>query len=193
MGSSESLATKGGEWKGSVVTFHTRTGYGYSDCSTETFMTHQVAKEIEDRQGNQKIEFVEVWDAPLYGWQLTMVFMNHQYVIFSTYSWWWSMEKTTSGIIIQRGKEKKFLQRYQGQERRATTGLLGRNSMQSSAVGRGTFSELVTKAPQELGRSYCLFDDNCKDFAVRIFDLASVGYHTKNSFSAKDVVYLYEK
>eukprot|EP01068_Selenidium_serpulae_P001948 Selendium_serpulae@DN2056_c0_g1_i1.p1 len=148
MGSSPSLASgnkakEGGEWKGSVVTFHTRRGSGDYDCSTETFMTRQVAKEIEDRQGNQKIEFVEVWETPLYGWQLTMLAMHHQFVILKTYSWWWSVEKTTSGIIIQRGKEQRFVLRFQGHGFRNPASQFLRRCTKTSlnSEGRGTFSE----------------------------------------------------
>eukprot|EP01068_Selenidium_serpulae_P013798 Selendium_serpulae@DN6010_c0_g1_i1.p1 len=175
-------AKGGGEWKGICVTFHTRTGL-CSNCSTETFMSDKVAKQIEDREGNQKITFVEVWNQPLSGWQLTMNILSHHYVIFETYSWYWSMEKTTSGIIIQRAKNKRALQLYQGSVRRPTTLILGRHTRESSADGFGTFSELVKKTiPYEAHIKYSLEDDNCVCFAYRVFKNGSTGVHTPKWF-----------
>ena len=51
--------------------------------------------------------YVGTYKYPLYKWQLTDFFLFHMFVLFQTDSWWWTIEKNTEGLTIQRSKYKE--------------------------------------------------------------------------------------
>lgn len=48
-----------------------------------------------------------VFKNPLSDWQRTQLFLNHQFVVIETTNWWWSIEKNSEVILIQRSKHSK--------------------------------------------------------------------------------------
>lgn len=56
---------------------------------------------------SERILNIWVFKSPLYGWQRTVLFMNHQFVVIETANWWWSIEKNDKEIVIQRSKHFK--------------------------------------------------------------------------------------
>lgn len=52
----------------------------------------------------ERILNVYAYKVPLNNWQLTSFTMYHLFIIFKTKSWWWSIEKHSDCISIQRSK-----------------------------------------------------------------------------------------
>lgn len=79
--------------------------YNISDDSLISAMS-----ELIDYREN--ITDIWVYRCPLSAWQLTQVFFNHQFVVLETNDWWWSIEKNSKEIVIQRSKDKSWVRDY---------------------------------------------------------------------------------
>ena len=54
-----------------------------------------------------------VYKCPLSSWQLTpQLFFNHQFVVFETQNWWWSIEKDEARFLIQRSENLSNLTNF---------------------------------------------------------------------------------
>ena len=116
---------------------------------------------------DEKIFNVYAYRNPIWGWQLTNFFMSHWFIVFETEKWWWSLEKNTEGITIQRSEEQEFvLNRYRREKRPEPIVKI------DSDKGNRNMNNLVEflYRKDELYRKYNLYDDNCQHFAKRIFD-----------------------
>ena len=56
---------------------------------------------------SENILNIWVFKSPLSDWQRTQLFLNHQFVVIKTKNWWWSIEKNSEVILIQRSKHFK--------------------------------------------------------------------------------------
>lgn len=104
-----------------------------------------------------------VYKCPIFNWQLTQLFLNHQFVVLETANWWWSIEKTSEEIFIQRSKCISQVRDYKTRERRNTPLL-----RVSSDKGRKSMRDLIhfLYLNNEPNRT----KSDCKDFAKRVFD-----------------------
>lgn len=124
-------------------------------------------------------EILQIWiyKCPLSGWQLTKLLLNHQFVVFETQSWWWSIEKDDKRILIQRGKYLSTVRDFVSSEPRKQF-----VTPMSYDKGRKTLEDLIhfLYDTDELNIKYDLLENNCKDFAKRIFDeFAARKFHDK--------------
>lgn len=118
-------------------------------------------------EGEELIEEIWVYKCPLAEWQLTMALFNHQFVVFRTPWWWWSIEKNDQGITVQRGKKLSSVRdRYRRGPRKKYIEQMSRD------VGRRKMKDLVDWLHQknESHKKYHYLTENCKDFAKRVFD-----------------------
>lgn len=115
----------------------------------------------------EKITDIWVYRCPLSAWQLTQVLLNHQFVVLETNDWWWSIEKNTEEIVIQRSKDKSWVRDYLKQKERNTP-----VEILSSDKGRESMESLIAflYLKNEVNKTYDWINDNCKNFAKRIFD-----------------------
>ena len=60
-------------------------------------------------QGHEQITTVSAYKCKLVQAQLTQMVFNHQFVVYETDEWWWSVEKNSEGITIQRSKKLGFV------------------------------------------------------------------------------------
>lgn len=110
---------------------------------------------------------VFVYRVPLTDWQPFIGLFNYMFIVFETDKWWWSIEKHTDGITIQRSRIQTAVQgKYRQKSRRKRITLIEDDEGQCSVF------ELIEwlYRKKELKRPYMLFTSNCKDFAKAIFD-----------------------
>ena len=68
---------------------------------------------------NEMILQILVYKCPLSSWQLTpQLFSNHQFVVFETQNWWWSIEKDEARFLIQRSENLSNVQNFFGKKPR---------------------------------------------------------------------------
>jgi len=111
---------------------------------------------------------VYVYRCRLYWWQLTDFVMYHAYVVFKTKKWWWSIEKNSGNVTIQRSKKKEaVVDRY----RRVSRNTPLFNRPEAKARGRGSVRDLIDILWRKdlLYKPYNVFDENCKHFAAIVF------------------------
>ena len=125
---------------------------------------------------SEKILQIWVYESKLRNMkQMIQIIFNYQFVVPETTKWWWSIEKDDARIVIQRSEQLnnvrdsvdtiedgKHLQR----ERRTPVCQL------SYDEGRKSIKDLIDFLydRDELNIEYDLLEDNCKDFAKKVFD-----------------------
>jgi len=118
-------------------------------------------------KGDEDIVKVIAYRCPLFDFQLSQELVNHQFIVFRTKAWWWSIEKDSQGITIQRSKEIKYVRdRYRRVKRLTPVEIMDQDS------GRRSMEDLINYlyGEDELNKPYNLYTDNCQHFAKRIFD-----------------------
>ena len=115
--------------------------------------------------------------------QVTNIFLNHQFVVIKSTNYWWSIEKDDRRIIIYRsqvqGNVLNFVDAIDQHGEHLTIQRRLPVTELSHDKGRPgkTMQDLVDflNNENELYKPYKLLDDNCQDFAKRIFDEFAVG------------------
>ena len=116
---------------------------------------------------SEKILQIWIYKCPLSEWQLTKLLLNHQFVMIETKSWWWSIEKDDKKIFIQRDKCAPVVRDFvKGEPRKDLV------TPMNYYQGRKTIKDLIhfLYDTDELNIKYDLLENNCQDFAWRIFD-----------------------
>lgn len=112
----------------------------------------------------ERIIEVSYYKHPLSAWQLTDIVLFHAFIVLETDAWWWSIEKNTEGVTIQRSKSfTSVCKRYRRTERSNGTGV----EMVKKASGSKTVMELINHIWKEnyLNQEYNLLSYNCQHFA----------------------------
>jgi hypothetical protein len=114
--SSSSSSGEDGKWKNQIY-FDPKAdqpGEGYLISDSEL---QQKFKELIDVK--ERIQKVWIYTHPLYTLQLTQLLMFHAYVVLETDTWYWSVEKNSEGITIQRSKTLEYVRgKYRRRDRR---------------------------------------------------------------------------
>ena len=124
---------------------------------------------LDDNFTKECIRSIAVYKCPLYDNQLIQLLDNHQFVVLQTDNCWYSIEKNSHFIQMQRSNHIENVQCYIRKDRRRTP--IKRISSDSCQQLK-TMSDLIhfLLENQELGRIYDLVFSNCQAFAKRIFD-----------------------
>ena len=173
-GSSKSDAKTGKRWT-SRVKFDP-----FSDeRSGETYiiedgsLIEQMTDLIDDRE---MIKQIFVYKCPLFSWQRTQFNLNHQFIMLETNKWWRSIEKNDKHILLQRSKSLSWVRDFRSQTRRNTP-----LKQLSYDKGQKSMKDFVgfLYSKDELNKPFDWIDNNCKDFAKRVFDkfAAKTKYH----------------
>ena len=120
---------------------------------------------------NEEILKISIYKNPLNSIQLTNYIIYHAFVVFQTKCYWWSIEKNTEGITIQRSLfSKNVIQKYRQKER--TSNILNKVSLIIQAKGKGRVKDLIDLIYHKdlLFKDYSVIDNNCKNFAETIFN-----------------------
>ena len=124
---------------------------------------------LGDNFTKECIRSIAVYKCPLYDNQLIQLLDNHQFVVLQTDNCWYSIEKNSHFIQMQRSNHIENVQCYIRKHRRRTP--IKRISSDSCQQLK-TMSDLIhfLLENQELGKIYDLVFSNCQAFAKRIFD-----------------------
>jgi hypothetical protein len=146
------MAKKGGTWQGILYLYDQDTGTYFSkddDSFEETIINTVMAMKRK-----------------LYEWQITMLILNHQFIVLETNGWWWSIEKDSEGILIQRSKTYEgVVEKFKGESRIKPIVELKRCNGKSRKM-----KEVVDYIyDEELSKKYDGGSENCQHFAYRIF------------------------
>ena len=108
---------KGGDWQ-SVIDFDTEaSGSGVM----ERMDAEDFDEAIEGLIGDdvyEKILSVETYITPLTKHQMTELILHHEFVVFQTENFYWSIEKVGEGLIFQRSVNKDDVQLKRSRESR---------------------------------------------------------------------------
>ena len=171
MGSSESTgsASKGADWK-STIYFDPEadSGVGASYYIGDSQLRQKLSSLVYPSEYILKIT---IYKTPLSEIQLTDSLLYHVFIVFETSDWWWSIEKNSEGITLQRSKIMLAVREYYRRKKR----IKGTSWSIEEIVhdkGRRTLNQLIDFLwkSDELNRKYSWLNSNCKGFAKRIFD-----------------------
>ena len=132
----------------------------------ESISTLEQKTTIQRLIDNERIIKVFVYKVSLFGWQLSNLLMYHAFVVIHTNKWWWSVEKNTEGITIQRSKEKMFVQDFYRENKRPSS-----CTLLEEESGYGELMDIFEWFYNtcQLHQEYNLYFSNCKDFANALF------------------------
>ena len=129
--------------------------------------------------GSEMIENIWVFKCPLFFWQFSQLFLCHQFVVMKTAKWWWSIEKNSGEILIQRSKHFAYTDQGVVKYGVRDCDKLSRRETPlrrvSSDIGQKSMEDLIEFLfrGNELKKKYELDVNNCKHFAKRVFDAFS--------------------
>ena len=132
---------------------------------------------------NEKINHVWIYTTPLSDKQLTHVIFYHAYVVMETNTHWWSLEKNTKELVLQRSKTLEHVKDYcQGEKRKL---LVSQSEPQLWKHQESNLSLLnlfhALWKTDELKSTYNWLVRNCQGFANRIFNSCAVSKKKKCS------------
>ena len=176
-------AKTGQKWKSQVHFVYEPVHYfPFLGPRTREFEDHSLRKDMErfaNADASENILEIWVYKCKLRDmWQLTDFYFNHQFLVIRSTNYWWSIEKDDARILINRslfqGNVRDFVDTIDQQgghflmARRLPVTQL---SYDKGKPGK-TMKDLVNFLlyGKELSKSYDLVNDNCKDFAERIFN-----------------------
>ena len=118
----------------------------------------------------EKIDEVRYYTNPLSEIQYTKYLLHHAYIVLETDKWWWSIEKNSERVTIQRSKKLKYVRdKYQRKDR--TTSLTSKITLETKATGIRTMNELIDHlyVKDYLNQEYDFATYNCKHLADLIY------------------------
>ncbi|XP_053382779.1 uncharacterized protein LOC123540485 isoform X2 [Mercenaria mercenaria] len=152
------------------------------DYQEEETVCHKSSQMIENLAqfdaSFENIRRVFVYKYPLTPFSLLNFLLYGTFIVFETKKWWWSIEKTSDGITIQRSKFRDdILKRY-----RHTTRKHG-NTLEKSTEGYSSIIELMNwlNRTGELNKKYNYLTSNCTTFANVVLDFVTIPRPQKKS------------
>ena len=118
----------------------------------------------------EAVECICLYKCPLFKHQITQVFLNHKFVVLKTRSWYWSLEKNTKGITLQRSNHLECVRDYIGPEERNKDIV---ECSRAPVQWTDKFLPYWSTKSQHLKSPYNLLFSNCKHFANEIFELSN--------------------
>ena len=91
----------------------------------------------------ERILEIRLYKVPLYWMQVTNLLFYHAYIVLKTSAWWWSIEKNSEGITLQRSKLISAVVDKYRRKVRHTTMLRTEPVMMTSDRGKKTLRELI--------------------------------------------------
>ncbi|XP_032782372.2 uncharacterized protein LOC116920286 [Daphnia magna] len=134
----------------------------------------------------ERIQKASVYSHPLSSLQVTNALLFHAFIIMETNNWWWSIEKNSECITIQRSKKLESV-RDMYQRKKRTTGfgpLTKIRKNETTEGGNTTIKELINYIWRKdcLNDVYHLLEANCQTFAAMVFDRIKSPYNDQVYF-----------
>lgn len=138
----------------------------------------QVNRLLEEYVGavDEEIKTVTAFKTPLSESQWTAELFYCLFIVFETESWWWSIEKNSEGLSLQRSiKQEAVRDNYRQAPRLSEGNTYWEITEVQSDTGNKTIKELITWLREEewLFRPYNYLNSNCQHFAKAVFDHVS--------------------
>jgi hypothetical protein len=155
----------GSEWTGKVF-FYPYTEQGGEP--EEIFNDELEARFAELIDGKEEILKIWTCKCSLFPWQLTQEYnLYHAFIVFETKNWFWSIEKNSAGIVIQRSKKKESVKCHLGPCSRPEP-----IEESDEDTGRFKVEDLIAwlYKEKELNKKYNVKTANCQHFAERIWE-----------------------
>ncbi|KAI9557846.1 hypothetical protein GHT06_014596 [Daphnia sinensis] len=134
----------------------------------------------------ERIQNASVYSNPLSSWQATNAMFYHAFIVMETNDWWWSIEKNTEGITIQRSRDIGSVRDMYQRKRRTTgwTPLTKIRKNETTGGGNTTIKELINYIWRKdcLNDVYHLLAANCQIFAAMVFDRIKSPYNDQVYF-----------
>jgi hypothetical protein len=116
---------------------------------------------------NETVDYVWAYKHDLFSWlPHDLNIFYHMFILFKTHDWWWSIEKNSEGLTIQRSKVRDaVLNNYRRVPRPSTKELI-------NDTGCRSIMDLIVLLfkSNELNKEYHYLDRNCQDFARAVFN-----------------------
>ncbi|XP_046457699.1 uncharacterized protein LOC124204637 [Daphnia pulex] len=132
--------------------------------------------ELRERLGqlveeSEKILEVGHYTNPLSNVQVTQIVLHHAYIVFQTDEWWWSIEKNSDGVTIQRSKIAAYVRNKYRRQDRTTNVFGGGIRCERKCKGSHSVKELIDHIYRKnyLNEVYDLVTNNCQHFAQHIY------------------------
>ena len=131
---------------------------------------------------DEEIQAIQLLTTPLNDYQLTDLFAFHAFVVVGTRKWWWSFEKNSQNVTIQRSKKYEYVsEKYRRKDRIGSSGekngwtvkIVQKTRGQKHCRGtiRDLFFYLYLHGLVE--KPYKTLTNNCKHFAARVYNFCA--------------------
>ena len=162
--SSDDHAIKGSEW---TYKIYFDPNADIKDETIHEFTERELMNKLKDLVGvNEQIDKVEKCKHKLWWLQLTYFIFYHMFILFKTKSYWWTIEKNSQGITIQRSKHRDAVEkRYRCEDRLHVK----RKEIKSGHCNVYDLIGWLYKS-NELNREYHFWKSNCQHFGNAVFN-----------------------
>ena len=171
--SSSSSSSSGSSGKGSGV-YQRRVVFDPDADKSEGKLYYVSDEELKSRMleliENETIMNITIYKHKLYDWQSTQALLYHCFVILETNYWWWSVEKNSEGVFVQRSKKWTYVVDYL--ERRRRNHPIYKVISDTSRMTLRDFVHMLYFS-DAVGSGYNSLTNNCKHFAKTVFDKAA--------------------
>ena len=154
---------KGGEWTSQLCT------YFYKENGENEVNYYSLQKCVQDLHRittSEEIKEIGCYRCPIFRNGEENLLVYHQFVLIKTTNWYWSIEKDSEKILLQRSKtEDDVKKRREDKDRRTPVKIMDINE------GKGSMIDVIKFICEaELDKNYYLVSDNCQHFAERLFN-----------------------
>ncbi len=103
--------------------------------------------------------------------QVTQTILHHAFLLLETKKWWWSLEKNSEGVTIQRSKNHRYVVEHYRREERVTGLLLGVEEKKSSKTRNVSLEDLIDILLKDgfILQEYDALYFNCQHFAEEVY------------------------
>ena len=142
---------------------------------------------------NENISSVKTCKVPLSESQLSSLLFYHEFVLFETPEWWWTIEKDGEGIHIQRSKDIENVRDRFDRKPRLTGWYWKVTEKKASCKPENptTLKNLIEWLWDwdELNRMYHVRKNNCQDLALRVYEYVKSGMPREKGADWKSKVF----
>ena len=114
---------------------------------------------------------IEEYEVPLYRWQLISFDLHHSFIMLETRDWYWSLEKTSEAIIVQRSKHKDRVFLSRKGVKRVDNWWFSRPGFLHGSQNINppkTSGDIVHCLWNAIFEKYNLLTSNCQDFSWKL-------------------------